>query len=529
MNGPIGRTAAADRLLAIDVGTQSVRALLFEPTGELLAAGREPIVPFVSPEPGWAEQDPGVHWAAMATACRRLWADPAAGRPDGVAGLALTTQRATVVVTDADGHPLRPAIVWPDQRRTTGVPPIGGPTGLAFRLLGVRDTVAAFQADSEANWIARHEPDVWAAAERYLLLSGYLTRRLVGTFVDSDACQVGYLPFDYRRRRWADDGDWRWRVSPIRRDQLPELVPPMSRLGALTDAAASHLGLPRGLPVIAAAADKACEVLGSGVIDGTAAALSYGTTATVNTLQSRYVEPRRFVPPYPAAVPGRYALEIEVHRGYWLVEWFKQEFGDREVARAAELGVAPEVLFDELVETTPAGSMGLILQPTWMPGVRVPGPEAKGAVIGFGDVHTRAHLYRAILEGIAYALREGLEQTERRSHVRAAELRVSGGGARSVAALQLTADVFGRPAARPHTTETSGLGAAIDAAVGLGIHPDPAAAVRAMTRVGERRDPDPARAELYDELYRRVYRRLYPALRPLYAEIQRITGYPPPV
>ena len=127
MNGPTARTtAAADRLLAVDVGTQSVRALLFDPDGRLLAAGREPIVPFVSPRPGWAEQDPEVYWAAVATACGRLWADPAAGPPDAVAGLALTTQRSAVVVTDAAGRPLRPAIVWPDQRRTTGVPPIGG-------------------------------------------------------------------------------------------------------------------------------------------------------------------------------------------------------------------------------------------------------------------------------------------------------------------------------------------------------------------------------------------------------------------
>ncbi len=135
--------------------------------------------------------------------------------------------------------------------------------------------------------------------------------------------------------------------------------------------------------------------------------------------------------------------------------------------------------------------MGLTLQPYWSPGVRIPGPEAKGAIIGWGDVHTRAHLYRAILEGLAYALREGAERTERRTGVRIRELRVSGGGSQSPAAVQLTADVFGLPTGRPHTYETSGLGAAIDAAVGLGIHPSFEAAVAAMTRVVEVRDPDP--------------------------------------
>ena len=168
-----------------------------------------------------------------------------------------------------------------------------------------------------------------------------------------------------------------------------------------------------------------------------------------------------------------------------------------------------------------------MLQPYWSPGIRIPGPEAKGAVIGWGDVHTRAHLYRAILEGLAYALREGAERTVRRTKVPIRELRVSGGGSQSPAAVQLIADVFGLPASLPHTHETSGLGAAIDVAVGLGLHPSFEAAVAAMTRVAETRDPDPANSRLYEDLYRGVYLKLYERLQPLYAEIRHITGYPP--
>ena len=170
--------------------------------------------------------------------------------------------------------------------------------------------------------------------------------------------------------------------------------------------------------------------------------------------------------------------------------------------------------------------MGLILQPYWSPGLKVPGPEAKGAIIGFGDVHTRAHVYRAILEGLAYALREGKERTERRSRVPITELRVSGGGSQSDAAMQLTADIFGMSTARPHIYETSGLGAAIDAAVGLGLHPDFETAVREMTRVGRVFDPDPAAREIYESLYQRVYKQMYRKLKPLYDEIRDITGYP---
>ena len=518
--------SSADRILALDVGTQSVRAIVFDPAGTLIAMARVPIEPYVSPLPGWAEQDPELYWQSIGAASRRVLADPTV-RPGSIAGLTLTTQRGTVVVTDDDGTPLRPAIVWLDQRRTSDVPPIGGVTGLAFRALGVRDTVAAFAADCEANWIRANEPGTWRAIRHYLLLSGFLTHRLTGRFVDATAAQVGYLPFDFKRLRWANDRDWKWRLAPVERDWLPELVPPTARLGDLTAGAAEALGLPAGLPVIASAADKACEVLGSGAITPEIAGISYGTTATVNTTLATYREAIALVPPYPAAIPGWYSLEVQVYRGYWMVEWFKREFGQREVSLAAERGVAPEALFDDLVRSVPAGSMGLTLQPYWSPGIKIPGPDAKGAIIGFGDVHTRAHLYRAILEGLAYALREGAERTARRTGVPLTSLRLAGGGSQSDAAVQLTADVFGLPVARVHTHETSGLGAAIDASVGLGLHRDVPGAVAAMVRVGEVRDPDPAAHATYDDLYRSVYRPMYRRLEPLYREIRRITGYPP--
>ncbi len=516
----------ADRILAIDVGTQSVRAMVFDPEGSLLARAKVPIEPYVPGPPGCCVQDPEVYWAAIREACARLWTLPD-GRRDALAAATITTQRGTVVVTDREGVPLRPAIVWLDRCRAEGLPRIGGRWGLAFRAAGVADTVATFMAEAEANMLRAREPETWARVGRYLFLSGFLVSRLVGAFRDSVASQVGYVPFDYRRLRWASPSDWKWQAVPVDPDWLPELVPPAGILGTITRAAADATGIPEGLPLVAAAGDKACEVLGSGALAPHVGAISLGTAATVNTTHRRYVEVIPIVPPYPAAVPGAYSLEVQVARGYWMIEWFKREFGGAEVARAAADGVAAEVLFDELVAATPPGAMGLMLQPYWSPGVRVPGPEAKGAIVGWGDVHTRAHLYRAILEGLAYALREGMERTAARSGVAVRELRVSGGGSQSPAAIQLIADVFGLPASRPHTHETSGLGAAIDAAVGMGLHASFESAVGAMTRIAETRDPDPTARAVHDELYRNVYRRLYGRLRPLYEEIRRITGYPP--
>jgi len=513
-----------DLILAIDNGTQSVRALLFDLEGNLVAHARVSLKPYFSPRPGWAEQDAEYYWTTLAQACRRLWRR--ADLRERLAGVALTTQRSTVINVDREGNPLRPAIVWMDQRRTYGLKPVGGLWGLAFRLAGMSGTAAYLQAETEANWIQTNQPEVWEQTYKYLFLSGYLTRRLTGRFVDSIGCQVGYVPFDYKHLRWASGWDWKWQVAPMDPAVLPELIPPADPLGEITAEASEVTGIPAGLPLIAAAADKACEVIGAGCLEPHIGCLSYGTAATINTTHRRYIEVIPLIPPYPAAVPGAYSLEVQVYRGFWMVSWFKEEFGHHEQRIAEERGIEPEELFDELVNKVPPGSMGLILQPYWSPGIRVPGPEAKGAIIGFGDVHTRAHLYRAILEGLAYALREGKERTEQRSGVPLNELRVSGGGSQSDAALQVTADLFGLPTARPHVYETSGLGAAIDAAVGLGLHPDFSTAVAAMTRVSRVFEPDPCAHEVYEGLYQRVYKQMYRRLKPLYEEIREVTGYP---
>jgi sugar (pentulose or hexulose) kinase len=515
-----------DHILAIDVGTQSVRALLFDLRGNLTHKVRIPIEAYFSRRPGWAEQAPDYYWEILCAACQQLWQETDVPK-EAVAGVALTAQRSTVVNVDREGRPLRPAIVWTDQRRTEGLPPVSGLWGIAFWLTGMRDTVAYLQAEAEANWIRTHQPEIWQQTHKYLFLSGYLTYKLVGRFVDSVGCQVGYVPFDYKRLTWSKKSDWKWQAVPMDEELLPDLVPPTEPLGEITPQAAEATGIPAGRPLIAAAADKACEVLGAGSLEPHIACLSYGTTATVNTTSRRYVEVVPLIPPYPSAVSDAYNLEIQIYRGYWMVTWFKREFGLREKQLAEEQGCAPEDLFDELVDEVPPGSMGLTLQPYWSPGLKSPGPEAKGAIIGFSDVHTRAHIYRAILEGLAYALREGLERTQRRLKVEATEVRVSGGGSQSNAAMQITADVFNLPARRPHTYETSGLGAAMDAAVGLGFHANFAAAVTEMTRVSRTFEPRPAAHRIYEGLYQRVYKKLYPKLKPLYEEIRRITGYPP--
>ncbi|MDP2990560.1 MAG: FGGY-family carbohydrate kinase, partial [Kiritimatiellota bacterium] len=316
---------------------------------------------------------------------------------------------------------------------------------------------------------------------------------------------------------------WYWQALAIQPEKLVELVPVGSPMGEITPAASEATGIPAGLTLIASAADKACEVLGSGSLEPNVACLSYGTTATINTTHKKYMEIIPLIPPYPAAVPHLYNLELQIYRGYWMVNWFKNEFGLRELGIAEKRGMEPEALFDDLVRSVPPGSQGLVLQPYWSPGLRHPGPEARGAIIGFSDVHTRAHLYRAILEGLAYALLEGKERTEKRSGVKIDQIRIAGGGSQSGAAMQLTADVFGLPVSRPHLYEASGLGAAINAAVGAGMHPDYRTAMHAMAHLGETFVPDMVTHRIYQDLYHEVYLKMYARLQPFYKAMQHIT------
>lgn len=187
------------------------------------------------------------------------------------------------------------------------MPPVTAGWRAAFALVGVASTISHFQHEAESNWIAENQPDIWAKTRYYVLLSGYLNQQLCGLWVDSTASQVGYVPFDFKRQRWAPAWDWKWQALSIDRAMLPELVVPGSVMGEITPEAAAATGIPAGLPLIAAAADKACEVIGAGCITPDVGCLSFGTSATINTTNAKYVETTAFIPPYPAAVPGAFS------------------------------------------------------------------------------------------------------------------------------------------------------------------------------------------------------------------------------
>jgi sugar (pentulose or hexulose) kinase len=312
----------------------------------------------------------------------------------------------------------------------------------------------------------------------------------------------------------------------IEKEHLFELSPPDTILGHITREASQETGLPEGLPVLVGAGDKQSELLGAGAIDSSIAVISFGTATAMEVLTKKYIADKkmRFFT-WPAAYPNAWDIEMFIFRGFWMVTWFKQEFGHREALIAKERGVAPEVIFDEVVKEIPPGSMGLMLQPYWSPMVYA--KYAKGSMIGFGDVHTRAHIYRAILEGMAYELRRLSEIVHKRTGVKLTEIRVGGGGSKSDVAVQIAADVFNLPTSRIATSEICALGASIDVAVATGMYGSMEEAVSSMVRIGRTFEPNSQACSIYEELYQGVYKKTYEALEPLYKKIAGITGYPP--
>ena len=524
MNGS-GASDQGELILSIDAGTQSMRAGLVDVAGGIGGFVKNAIQPYVSPQPGFAEQSPTYYWEMLCRTTKQLLAEnqDAAGR---IRAVTLTTQRHTLVSVDQDGNELRPAIVWLDQRKADMRRVLPG-WGIALARAIRQYQLFEYATEScRSNWIRQNQPDIWAKTHRWLMLSGFLTHHLTGEFRDSAGNMLGTVPFDVKKGAWAGRRDLKRTLFPVEDDKLPEVVPPGAPLGRVTASASEATGIPAALPVYAASNDKACDIVGSGCLAPNQACISFGTTATLNTQISKYVELRPFLAPYPSAIPGQFYTEVSVFRGMWLISWFRDEFGLEERQQAAGTGRTPEELLEHLIRDVPPGSMGLVTQPLWTPGPDLH-PATKGAILGFGDVHTRAHVYRSIVEGLAFALKEGGALTQEKNGVQFTEIRATGGGSKSDSICQLTADIFGLPVQRPRTPETSVVGAAIDAAVGLGVYADVPAAVAAMTGVGTTFEPEPETQAVYEGLYERVYLGAYSRLLPLYREIADITGYPP--
>lgn len=505
-------------ILTFDCGTQSTRAMLFNKNGDIIGKSKIAFEPYFSEKEGWAEQDASFYWEKLLEASQTL-KEQYPEEWKNIKAVSVTTMRDNCVCLDKQGKPLRPIILWLDRREAS---PVKVPflNKMIFKLVGMYEPMIKQSMVSPSNWIREHQPEIWEKTHKYLMFSSYINYLLTGKTIDSVANMIGHIPFNYKKRVWMTPKDLTFCAFPIEREKLCDIVEPGTIIGEITPEAAEQTGIPVGTPVVAAGSDKGCETLGTGCTGDGCASLSFGTTATVQITTDKYVEPLTFMPAYPAIIKGKYNPETQIYRGYWMVTWFKNEFAHKEEALAKELGLSPEALLDKMIADIPAGSDGLVLQPYWSPILKA--PEAKGAIIGFSDKHTKAHIYKAIIEGIGYGLIEGLKEMEKRAKYKVEYLTVSGGGSGSDMICQITADMFGIPVKRVQTYETSGLGAAMIGFVGIDEYKDTDDAQKHMVHFKEEFVPNDKNHKRYMLTYQKIYKKLYKRVQPLYGEIKAI-------
>jgi xylulokinase len=471
-------------LVGLDVGTTGVKALRIATAGDVLARAEERY-PLATPQPGWAEQDPEDWWRAGGATLGRV------GRED-VAGIGLSGQMHGLVALDSADRVLRPAILWNDQRTAEESAEIEARFGRRelVRLTGNR-ALPGFTAP-KLLWVRRHEPEVFDRIARVLLPKDYVRVRLTGEHATDVSDASGTLLFDVAHRRWSDHvAD----ALEVPREWLPSALESASASGQTED----------GVRVAAGAGDQAAGALGVGVDRPGALSIVLGTSGVVFTA----------LPGFAADSEGRvHAFCHAVPDGWHAMGVMLSAAGSLGWLRSA---VAPDVPFEQLLaeaEAWPAGTEGLIFLP-YLAGERTPhvDPDARGAFVGLSLRHDRGALVRAVLEGVAFGLRDSLELL-RSLGVEPDVARVSGGGARSELWVRIVASALELPLERTAAEEGAAFGAALLGGVAAGIFADVHKAVAATVRVTGTVDPKPEWVEPYAVAYQR-FRSLYPALRHL--------------
>lgn len=505
-------------VLAIDFGTQSIRAAIVNQKGDILALVKDKYdEPYFSTHPGWAEQQPEYYWQKMVQATKQLAKDYPELLKRALA-FTITTFRDSPVFLDENFAPTRPMVLWLDQRQAAIHKKLPLFRRIIFGIVGMTETIKLNMKRTPGIWVQENEPEVWAKTRYYMNFSTYITYRLLGKYIDSVPNQTGHFPIRFRSGKWYGDNAMK-NIFQIPVDKLCEIVPPGSLMGEISAAVSKETGLPEGLKMYAAGTDKGSESIGTGCYSNDYAAISYGTASVITVANKRYVEPETFLPAYATPIPDLFHSEVQIYRGYWTVNWFIEEIATNESLEAKiELLATEEVLNKKMLEISP-GANGLVLQPYWGPTLKR--PEARGAIIGFSDFHTRIHIYRALIEGIAFALYEGLQSIEERQRKRVKEIRVSGGGSQSDAICQITADIFGIPVKRTQTYETAVIGTAMATMLYLNVYNSLEEATKNMVHIEKTFVPNQDNHTKYAYLFKSVYRELYPRLSTVYKRLKK--------
>ena len=507
-------------VLVIDVGTQSMRGIIFDEKGNLLVKEQVKYLPYLAKKNGYMEQRADMYWETLCQITKAITEKQPRLMQDVIA-MSVDTFRDTAVLLDENNNVLRDCILWSDLRVADTSEKLPAKQRFLFKLVGMDRPIKAIRQKVKTRWVQQNEPELWQKVKKVAHISAYLNWKLTGNLTDSYASTIGHFPFDNKKKRWMKPNDLLCPVFDLPLSMMVPLCSPGDVMGQITAEAAALSGLPEGLKVFASGSDKSCETLGVGCVGRNVASVSFGTSSTVQFSTKKYFEPETFMPAYVSVLKDYYNPEVQIFRGYWMISWFKQNFARHLEKRAEAEGRSVEEIMNEEMESIPAGSDGLVLQPFWQAGLTT--PEAKGAIIGFSDFHTRAHVYRAIVEGIDFALREGLERMERRGKQKIDFIAVAGGGSQSDLICQIAADVFNKPVKRVQTYETSALGAAMSTFMATGLYKDEYEAVNAMVRYVKTFTPNPQNVKIYDNIYKNIYFKLYKKLQKFYLELDKET------
>ena len=505
-------------LLGIDVGTTGSKALLVEADGAVKASATTEY-PMATPQPLWAEQDPSDWSAATVTSIQQVLQDSGV-KPAQIAGVGLTGQMHGLVLLDAQGQVLRPCIMWNDQRTAAQCAAITQKVGEqnVLRLTG-NPVLPGFTAPKIA-WVRQHEPEVYARVAKVLLPKDYARYCLTGGFFGEVSDASGTSLFDVGQRRWSDD---MLHALDIPRAWLPEVTESPVVSARINAQAARDTGLLEGTPVVGGGGDQAAQAVGTGIVSEWIVSATLGTSGVVFAASNTYrVEPEGKLHAFCHAVPGMWHLMGVMLSAAGSFRWYRDALGDLERARARETGQDAYDLLTEAAAVVPPGCEGLLFLP-YLSGERTPYPDpnARGVFFGLTLRHGKAHLTRAVLEGVTFGLRDSLELM-RALGLSIEQVRASGGGARSPLWRQMLADVFDAEIVTVKVTEGAAYGAALLAGVGAGVYDSVAEACRQAVQLTGRTRPGPAVAA-YADYYAR-YRALYPALAPEFQAMAQVVN-----
>ncbi|MGA8313843.1 MAG: xylulokinase [Terriglobales bacterium] len=496
-------------VLGVDVGTGGTRAVVISERGQILASATEEHQPFASPEIGWAEQHPEDWWRACGIAVRKALAS-AALPAEQIACVGFSGQMHGAVMLDAADEVVRPALIWCDVRTEKQGRELTEKIGAqALIRLTCNPALPNFTL-TKFLWVRDREPENWKRVRSVMLPKDYVRFRLTGEKATDMADASGTLMLDVAHRRWSDEV---LQAAGIEKSLLPQLFESPEVCGKVSAAGAAATGLQPGTPVVAGAGDQAAGAVGMGIVAPGAVSATIGTSGVVFAATDRpSLDPKGRLHTFCHAVPGRWHVMGVTQAAGLSLRWFRDRFGAGGNAGGSEDGRDP---YDRLITeaaAVPPGSDGLLWAPYLM-GERTPhlDPNARAALIGLTASHIRGHVVRAILEGVAFSLRDSFTLFAEMG-VPVRNIRLGGGGARSPLWRQIQADVYGHEVEILEAEEGAAYGAAILAGVGAGLWSSVDNACDETVKVAQRVAQQPAVAQNMNASYA-AYRRMYPAIK----------------